>query len=470
MSNAMKKLIIWICNAVVAVFCVLAIAGYFFAPVWRININVALQADDFKEIVESITKNDSDLKNLFGENADFKEILGADSFDISLALSMNGSTLFNSFSGEGAIEELIGNNVDTLVDQITGILVKVIPTAAKSVAKNVVKDEINSNVKKHLDSLTENSDVTMEEVKSKLENANITDEYIDEKIDELIDSVFEGEGTKKENVTEKAMDIVDEVYGKLQASDDPDFKDIEITEEDKEAIRQKIDEALDEIADENGEIDAETLLDKLLSGVFGSSDEEGKAGIKTLAAEPAPDKGSAQLKEKLRSMIMDKLGNGTVRTALVWAMRGICIFMMLTWIPWIYIIVKLIVKLATGSKDQTVRLKAPIIFGWLPFLILYIIPSIALLFAKGTITKLLVQALPEGLGVLAEGIGISFFSSGWMALLAAGICLGVSIFYIILRKKMKDQPDEEDDETEQIEESEENEQNEEIAISDDENN
>lgn len=459
----MKTLIIWLCNGVVALFCVLAIAGYFFAPVWRIVVKAELQADDFKTIVDSLSENDQSIKDLFGEDPDFKEILGAEQLEIPLSISVRTGHLLSSFGSdsEAIINELIGNNVDSLVDQVSEILMKVVPAAAKSVAKNVVKDEINSNVKKHLDSLTEGSDVSVEEVKDKLAQADITDEYIDQKVEELVDSLFQEDGTNKEAVTEQVMSVVDEVYDKLKASDDPDFKDIEISEEDKDAIRENIGEVLDEIADEDGEIDVDSLLDKLLSGLLGGNGGEGKAdGIAPLAAQSSPEKDSGQLKEQLRAKIMEKLNDENVRNAIVWGLRGLCLFLLLTWIPWIYIIVKIIVKLATGSDEPTVRLKAPIICGWLPFLLLFIAPSIAIVFAKDPLTGLLANTLPEGFAGIVEGLRFSFFTSGWIAFLSAIICLGISIFYIVARKSNKRSERETVTETSEVET-----ETEEIAVS-----
>lgn len=437
MSEKHYRLIAWIANAVVAICCILAIAGYFFAPFWSVNVDVEMKAEELKDIVLDLTKDDPTLGDMFGEETDFKELLGTDKIELSLAVELNVSHLFSSLGsdGEETVNALVEHNADSLVDKMTDIMMEIMPSAAKGVAKSVVKDQVNSNVKKYLDSLDDGSDMHIDDVKKKLEDANITDEYIDQKIDQLVDAVFSEEGTNKEEVTDQVMEVVDEVYDKLKNSGDPDFSGIELSEKDKDSIREEVDKALDGIADSDGNISVDELLDRVLSGLLGDDDDD---DVALLAAETpaAADSGSDQLKEKLHKVIMEKLNDPTVHTIIVWSVRGLCIFMMLTWIPWVYILIKLIVKLISGG-EPTVRLKSPIICGWLPFLILFAVPSIALLFMKDFIVGQVTGMLPAQFAPIAKGIGLSFSTSGWIAFMCACICFAVSILFIVLRKKSR---------------------------------
>ena len=82
--------------------------------------------------------------------------------------------------------------------------------------------------------------------------------------------------------------------------------------------------------------------------------------------------------------------------------------------------------------NPAVKLKAPILFlGWLPFLILWIVPTIGLLIIDGM----------GGLGTLIPSLsmlsGISLASSGIFACAAAVLLILLFIPYGIIRRKLR---------------------------------
>lgn len=82
---------------------------------------------------------------------------------------------------------------------------------------------------------------------------------------------------------------------------------------------------------------------------------------------------------------------------------GVIAFTMLTWA---YLVLKILCKMF--AKNPAVKLKLPIWLGWLPFLVLVLLPTSFLRLAEGGALSSLIPA--EALAAM-EGISLSFFSA-----------------------------------------------------------
>ena len=137
-----------------------------------------------------------------------------------------------------------------------------------------------------------------------------------------------------------------------------------------------------------------------------------------------------ELIKEIRIFIMNQVKD--LNPVIVWGLRGLLGLILISAASWIYILVKLAVKLIKNAEDNTVKLKMPIILGWLPYLFLGILPSLALLILR----KTPIAASGGALEILSS-LSVSFASIGWLALLCAAFLVGISIYFIVVRKHTK---------------------------------
>lgn len=118
-----------------------------------------------------------------------------------------------------------------------------------------------------------------------------------------------------------------------------------------------------------------------------------------------------QLKNALTTKINESIGDkmNTVLLALKIA-GGVIIFTLFTWA---YIILKIVCK--STSQNPVVKLKLPIWLGWLPFLVLYVLPTVAMRFATNAAN---VAAGAEA-GAALSGLSVSFATCGIVSAIAA---------------------------------------------------
>ena len=111
------------------------------------------------------------------------------------------------------------------------------------------------------------------------------------------------------------------------------------------------------------------------------------------------------LKDSLTQAINEKIGGQMNTFLLVMKITGgVILFTLFTWA---YIVLKILCKAATANP--VVKLKLPIWLGWLPFLILYAVPT--------GVIKLAGSASAETAAMLA-GMNFSFFTCGIVSALA----------------------------------------------------
>lgn len=441
MSETKRTVPTLIFNVLFAIVCAAAIVMYFISPVWRID----LKANISNEMMHELTG---------GEIDDLNEALGEDGTDVSLSIALDSMAVAQclmQWDAAAMVDDILDRNLDSLATQLVAVIEPIAKNTIKTQASSAVKTEIKNAVKDYLSS--PENEVTEERVNELLTEAGVTDTYIEEKTDAIIDRLYTN-GSTVDGVVDEVMRTVDEVYTDLTASNVEEFQDIALTEESRESIRSAVADIVTDYADENGYINPEEIVNRLvieaLQSMSGESSEEEGAGTAALTAasyaaaseaqqpsdpsaqQPAGSSGSnEQLKTELKNYLSEQLLEGPAAPAvfLPFVMLGLGILLAISLLSWVYLLLKILFK--TFMKNKYVKVKMPIILGWFLFLFLMLLPNLALTY----IPTMLAGVLPaEILSVFTMLSGTSFFSSAMYAAIAAAVLVVLCIPYRIICK------------------------------------
>lgn len=441
MSETKRTVPTLIFNVLFAIVCAAAIVMYFISPVWRIDV----KANISNEMMHELTG---------GEIDDLNEALGEDGTDVSLSIALDSMTVAQclmQWDAAAMVDDILDRNLDSLATQLVAVIEPIAKNTIKTQASSAVKTEIKNAVKDYLSS--PENEVTEERVNELLTEAGVTDTYIEEKTDAIIDRLYTN-GSSVDGVVDEVMTTVDEVYTDLTASNVEEFQDIALTEESRESIRNAVADIVTDYADENGYINPEEIVNRLvieaLQSMSGESSEEEGAGTAALTAasyaaaseaqqpadpsaqQPAGSSGSnEQLKTELKNYLSEQLLEGPAAPAvfLPFVMLGLGILLAISLLSWVYLLLKILFK--TFMKNKYVKVKMPIILGWFLFLFLMLLPNLALTY----IPTMLAGVLPaEILSVFTMLTGTTFFSSAMYAAIAAAVLVVLWIPYRIICK------------------------------------
>lgn len=441
MSETKRTVPTLIFNVLFAIVCAAAIVMYFISPVWRIDV----KANISNEMMHELTG---------GEIDDLNEALGEDGTDVSLSIALDSMAVAQclvQWDAAAMVDDILDRNIDSLAGQLVTVVEPIAKNSIKNQASNAVKTEIKDAVRDYLSS--PENEKTEEEVNALLTEAGVTDTYIEEKTDAIIDRLYESASTV-DGVVDEVMRTVDEVYADLTASDVEEFQDIALTEESRESIRNAVADIVTDYADENGYINPEEIVNRLvieaLQSMSGESSEEEGAGTAALTAasyaaaseaqqpadpsaqQPAGSSGSnEQLKTELKNYLSEQLLEGPAAPAvfLPFVMLGLGILLAISLLSWVYLLVKILFK--TFMKNKYVKVKMPIILGWFLFLFLMLLPNLALTYIP---TMLAGTLSAEILSVFTMLTGTAFFSSAMYAAIAAAALIVLWIPYRIICK------------------------------------
>lgn len=441
MSETKRTVPTLIFNVLFAIVCAAAIVMYFISPVWRID----LKANISNEMMHELTG---------GEIDDLNEALGEDGTDVSLSIALDSMTVAQclmQWDAAAMVDDILDRNLDSLATQLVAVIEPIAKNTIKTQASSAVKTEIKNAVKDYLSS--PENEVTEERVNELLTEAGVTDTYIEEKTDAIIDRLYTN-GSSVDGVVDEVMTTVDEVYADLTASNVEEFQDIALTEESRESIRSAVADIVTDYADENGYINPEEIVNRLvieaLQSMSGESSEEEGAGTAALTAasyaaaseaqqpsapsaqQPAGSSDSnEQLKTELKNYLSEQLLEGPAAPAvfLPFVMLGLGVLLAISLLSWVYLLLKILCK--TFMKNKYVKVKMPIILGWFLFLFLMLLPNLALTY----IPTMLAGVLPaEILSVFTMLTGTTFFSSAMYAAIAAAVLIVLWIPYRIICK------------------------------------
>ena len=408
-----RKGVAFIFNVIITAICLASVLAYFVLPLWKVNVSCTLTSEMFRSITGESGENEELMKEIADE-------LEKKPIDAAFDITLKTKTFLASFAsdGEKLVAEMVDYNAETLTDQLSGTVKEVSKAAVRATAKNSLKETLKDG---------------------SAEYQWKDEETVNAELDKLTDALMKDDATVS-SVSDAAADAIANVYKSETGNDIP--------EADKQAAKAEMEKMLKEVADENGNIDADKLitdmLAQMLSGNSGSGNNEngdgnGAGADKETAAatftaaktsdlfigtgeasgETAGSGGSSgettgsgeadsmqALKDSLTQAINEKIGGQMNTFLLVMKITGgVILFTLFTWA---YIVLKILFKAATANP--VVKLKLPIWLGWLPFLILYAVPT--------GVIKLAGSASAETAAMLA-GMNFSFFTCGVVSALAA---------------------------------------------------
>lgn len=407
------KGVAFIFNVIITAICLASVLAYFVLPLWKVNVSCTLTSEMFRSITGESGENEELMKEIADE-------LEKKPIDAAFDITLKTKTFLASFAsdGEKLVAEMVDYNAETLTNQLSGTVKEVSKAAVRATAKNSLKETLKDG---------------------SAEYQWKDEETVNAELDKLTDALMKDDATVS-SVSDAAADAIANVYKSETGNDMP--------EADKQAAKAEMEKMLKEVADENGNIDADKLitdmLAQMLSGNSGSGnnengDDNGTGTDKETAAatftaaktsalfigtgegsgETAGSGGSSgettgggeedsmqALKDSLTQAINEKIGGQMNTFLLVMKITGgVILFTLFTWA---YIVLKILCKAATANP--VVKLKLPIWLGWLPFLILYAVPT--------GVIKLAGSASAETAAMLA-GMNFSFFTCGIVSALAA---------------------------------------------------
>lgn len=405
-----NKGVAFIFNVIITAICLASVLAYFVLPLWKVNVSCTLTSEMFRSITGESGENEELMKEIADE-------LEKKPIDAAFDITLKTKTFLASFAsdGEKLVAEMVDYNAETLTNQLSGTVKEVSKAAVRATAKNSLKETLKDGG---------------------AEYQWKDEETVNAELDKLTDALMKDDATVS-SVSDAAADAIANVYKSETGNDIP--------EADKQAAKAEMEKMLKEVADENGNIDADKLitdmLAQMLSGNSGSGNNENGNGTgadkETAAAtftaaktsalfigtgeasgETAGSGGSSgettgsgeadsmqALKDSLTQAINEKIGGQMNTFLLVMKITGgVILFTLFTWA---YIVLKILCKAATANP--VVKLKLPIWLGWLPFLILYAVPT--------GVVGLAGSASAETAAMLA-GMNFSFFTCGIVSALA----------------------------------------------------
>lgn len=407
-----RKGVAFIFNVIITAICLASVLAYFVLPLWKVNVSCTLTSEMFRTITGESGENEELMKEIADE-------LEKKPIDAAFDITLKTKTFFASFAsdGEKLVAEMVDYNAETLTNQLSGTVKEVSKAAVRATAKNSLKETLKDG---------------------SAEYQWKDEETVNAELDKLTDALMKDDATVS-SVSDAAADAIANVYKSETGKDIP--------EADKQAAKAEMEKMLKEVADENGNIDADKLitdmLAQMLSGNSGSGNNENGDGngtgadketaaatftaAKTSARFIGTGEGSGEtagsggssgettgsgeadstqaLKNSLTQAINEKIGGQMNTFLLVMKITGgVILFTLFTWA---YIVLKILCKAATANP--VVKLKLPIWLGWLPFLILYAVPT--------GVIKLAGSASAETAAMFA-GMNFSFFTCGVISALA----------------------------------------------------
>jgi hypothetical protein len=324
--NTRKKVLF--CNLAIIALCILSIVSYFFMPFWQVTAKYTLTADTLKTMLPSAEDNASDpdapidTDDLLSK-IDFSEVVGKEGITLSLSITLETTDVLSAISAEPTelVETILDTNVHNLVNQISEPMNTVVKSTVKVVVKTALTEGIKEEVKK---TLGENT--TDEQLTEELKKAGLDEAFIDQKTSDLVDTIYKP-GTTSESAADATVDIAMEFAQKMKDSGNPDYADLELTEETKADLKEELVEQFKNFENEDGSIDPDAFtadfLLNMLKGENAKDDENTETATvlaTPLSAKPMSDGSSetdanAELRQALTDKLMEILGGAKDKIA-----------------------------------------------------------------------------------------------------------------------------------------------------------
>ena len=481
----MSKTIAYILNAVVVLFCVIAISCYFYSPMLDLKIGVKVTQEVADELKKAMTSEDASAPTQPGEVSENDVInetldqLVKDEITLKANIAVTTSGLFTAMFDRAAtktsVRKAITDNVDGMLDTVSASIDKVVESLSKSMVKTSVKSALSDTVSQYI----KDKNLADKTVDAVLTDLGLTDEFIDKKTETLTTALL-ADGATVDSVTATAMQLIDETVSTLASNATGDYADLNIEDlspEVKSRIETSVRDVLSKVADEDGNVDINSLvynfigraLDDTSKPDTGSGEGEKIAAVKTaIAADAASgttggttggESGSTggatsgeekqYTKEDVEKLLTDRVESLFGEQAIDGVTTALAVggwVTLLTMLLWLYLIVKIVIKLF--AQNPMIKLGLPIWLGNFPFATFFVLPfaaSVALtkLGTDSSLSSALASVLPKELvdGIVKAGgaISLSVSSCAVISAILTVAFAAFSIFYMIFRNRLKEQ-------------------------------
>ena len=434
----MKSIKHAILNVIVVALCFFAIIGYFFDSLFKAEFKVTFSPEIAELIFPAPEEGASDEEKL---SHTLITELAKQRVSISLCLDLTMSDVLNC-----SLANTVEPTMAYMLSFTDGLAESLGNEKKTEIETAVTKASVSTVVKMEVEKFAEELGKESQEV---LTDLGIDDEYISQKTDVILDAV-KSETATVDSVADSVMEVIDDLY--LKVDEHPEYADqvADFTEEDKEALRQNVEEILSNIAEEDGSINGDELISTLINEFLSQQNSEQSSEGTARAPEgvlfsdirfegeqidePEEKDLTQTLKDEFRKIVTPEVAS-VVKTVF----SGLLISVAFSSFWWLFLIIKILVKI--NSKNPLIKLKSAIWLGWSPFVALKLIPDlvVGLLSNPPAFLTSFVSAdiLATVKTVFTSGATATFTSSSVFAFIAAIVLLVFSFFYASARRKAK---------------------------------
>ena len=450
----MKTIKHTILNLIVVAICFASILGYFFGPLVDANVKLTFTEELASKVFTKPSDDASDEEKL-----SYTLITELAKQNVSFNLSLKIGT-----------DELINCALSSGIDETKKLLLNFTDSIAEHLGKEkkgeiesaITKASVSTVVKMEIEKFAEEVGKEVEDI---LTDIGVNNEYVNQQTQTVLDAV-KAEDATVDSVTDTVISVIDDVYDKLEDSSYADEVE-SLTPEEKEDLKQNVKDILSNIADENGNIDGEDLISTLLSQLMaqGETETDGENPEDEIpvsmpirfnsAEESQPDPDESQilngesasdiktedselvttLKTEFAKIITDDVCSifKQILTIALYSLAFSVAF-------WLWVVLKILFKIT--SDNPLVKLRAPILFGWSPFIALYVVPTVFMNMLSAPPAFLVNLVGAETLSFVSSILGsgaAAFTTSAVCAVVCAVVLFIFSLYYASIRRRLKKQ-------------------------------
>lgn len=446
MDTTLKRLRFrgFLLNVIAAAVCAVAVVGYFISPLVNAKISYTMSEELSEYLIQKGNNPNPEEGSSEEMINDIIRQLGKDRLTFSLAFSFDTVSFLGlvTAADKSKVDELLDKAIDDALDSANEQIDAVTKAFSKAALKIVIAGQIKASLP------SEDGDDVMATL-------GIDEDYMNGAVDKVFDSIAAEDATV-DSVTDSVMEVVDDLYDKMRNSEEYGSKMKDLSDEDRAKIVGNVKNAVSKLADEDGNVNTETLLAELIMNAL-KSREEGSEETAHIApfmldaedeTEPPETEGievegsaseekvtmddvKAELKTQVKNAIPENLSSIIVTVSRV--VGGVIAFCIAVWL---YILLKMLIKLF--FKNPQVKLKMPILFGWLLYVVMVTVPILAISVLK-TPPSFVANFMPELFSkttIFLAGLKLSLSSCSAIAAIASLVIFVFSFFYGSNRRKI----------------------------------
>ncbi len=393
--NANNRFGILIFNVLIFIMSLLVVITYATTPFFRSTAQISLSKEELIKLVPTEKYPDADLEG----------VLSDEPIELNFTIEVSSDMLFDTTKNmlhalihQGTLNadvsetsnQFVTENLNGIVNQLTDVIQTSITEIAKSVAVKQAKATLFNAIV--------GNDADTAAIETELAGYGYDDEYFEKKMDAVV-SLFEENDVTATQISTKAADVLESVVTEIKNNENitnDALKNFTLSTESKDTLKGNIESGLEAITDESGKISLALLQDDFSENVMQTLPENFNESFASLLKFNA----------------------------------GLLIFSMFTWI---YLMIKIVCKFF--MQNNSVKLKLPMWLGYIPGLLFWLFPVLTFYLIKHNPTSL-ITLIPTA-ETIAETVTLTFYSSGWLALMAGIILMICAIPYCTMRRSLK---------------------------------